>query len=146
MTKEQYKAQLQKAELEKADLEKAVRDARDEVRKISVDKFTAVEAANKETKLARGQFDDLKRRLFESETENAKLRGYIARVREDDTVREELISVGDPDAPHLVPKRKNQLDLVHIADGETEFNMSNEDRYGYSHDGRERLRKHWVTY
>lgn len=37
---------------------------------------------------ALSQFDELKARLFAAETENHRLRGYIDRVREDDSVRD----------------------------------------------------------
>jgi hypothetical protein len=53
------------------------------------------------------EMDDLKTRLANSEAETQRMRGYIARVQEDDVVREDLVKVGDPDGEHqLVPKRK----------------------------------------
>lgn len=51
--------------------------------------------------------DDLKERLAVSEAECQRMRGYIARVQEDDVVREELVKTGDADGEcQLVPKRK----------------------------------------
>lgn len=44
----------------------------------------------------REQFADLKKRLHNSEMEVARLNGYLARVREDDVVREDLVTVGEP--------------------------------------------------
>lgn len=55
----------------------------------------------------RKRIDDLKTRLATAELENARLRGYVARVQEDDVVREELVTTGDSEgAQQMVPKRK----------------------------------------
>lgn len=53
------------------------------------------------------KFTDLKKRIVAAEQANQYLRGYIARVQEDDVVREELLTVGEPDGEQrMVPKRK----------------------------------------
>jgi chromosome segregation ATPase len=63
--------------------------------------------AEKNASETRKQFDDLKQRLHAAEMENQRLRGYVARVQEDDVVREELVVTGDPDGERqMVPKRK----------------------------------------
>lgn len=63
-------------------------------------------AADRE-KQTRKQFDDLKLLLATTESENARMRGYIARVQEDDVVREDLIPIGDPEGQmQLTAKRK----------------------------------------
>ena len=88
------------------------------------------------------QFSDLKRRLHESEVELARLRGYLARVREDDIVREELVAVGDPaGAQRLVPKRKPALDEPPLFTGVP-------DRFEHHGGfGLERSQpKHWIEY
>lgn len=52
--------------------------------------------------------DDLKERLAVAEKDNQFMRGYIARVQEDDVVREELVLTGDPEGQTVkVPKRKH---------------------------------------
>lgn len=95
-------------------------------------------------KQTREQFDDLKTRLAIAESDSQRMRGYISRVQEDDTVREDLIKVGDPEGEHqLVPKRKPTL-----------FFSSNEYRHHGAADmmaatGYAPTRdkpKHWVTY
>ena len=58
----------------------------------------------------RGMFDDLKAKLHRSEIENARKEGILERVRADDLVREEVITVERPDGPPmLVPKRDIQV-------------------------------------
>lgn len=76
--------------------------------KIISDTRAAKTAAEEREKQTRAQFDDLKERLAGAESENQRMRGYIQRVQEDDTVREELLTVGDPEGErHMVPKRKS---------------------------------------
>jgi chromosome segregation ATPase len=55
----------------------------------------------------RTKVDEVKERLAFAEAELQRMHGYIQRVQEDDVVREELITVGDPEAEQrMVPKRK----------------------------------------
>lgn len=67
-------------------------------------------AAKSEAAELRGRIDTLKTRLADAEFQNARMRGYIERVQEDDVVREELLTVTDAMGPAgattLVPKRK----------------------------------------
>lgn len=66
-----------------------------------------LQSARHREKQHRAETDDLKERLAVAEAENARMRGYIARVQEDDVVREDLVPVGDPAGEQqLVPKRK----------------------------------------
>lgn len=89
---------------------------------------------------------DLKERLANAEASNEFMRGYLARVQEDDTVREDLITVGDPEGEStLTPKRKGTAFL--------RPNDYREDRdrvsgiMGSSERWRDPpRRKHWVTY
>src|SRR5258708_40257631 len=68
------------------------------------------ERLHKTNEELRQQFGDLKKRLYDSELENQRLRGYVQRVQEDDTVREELVVTGDPDGERaMVPKRKSTV-------------------------------------
>lgn len=61
----------------------------------------------KEIKDVKLKFDDLKTRLHAAEAANQHMRGYLARVQEDDAVREELIQTGEPGGEQLlIPKRK----------------------------------------
>lgn len=94
----------------------------------------------------RAETDDLKERLAAAEAENARMRGYIARVQEDDVVREDLVPIGDPAGEQqLVPKRKPtpfQAPLPYST-------FSGGDVGGAMSSYRERDRpkpKHWVTY
>ena len=107
-------------------------------------KFAETEKREKET---RAQFDDLKTRLVTAEADNQRMRGYITRVQEDDVVREELVTVGDPGGEQrLVPKRKpepfHQPSPYSVIASECNAGPSYVDRYT-----RERTPpKHWITY
>jgi len=61
-------------------------------------------AAEKREKDTREQFADLKTRLHASEIENARLRGYIERVNENDDATEELVEIKLGNETHRVPK------------------------------------------
>lgn len=105
---------------------------------------TRIEKASAEEreKEAREQFADLKKRLHDSEMEVARLNGYLARVREDDVVREELITVGEPDGEQrMVPKRKPEY-LGNREERHSIHDMMSDGDYG-----RERKKpKHWIEY
>lgn len=62
-------------------------------------------AAEADAKAARTQFDDLKKKLYDAEIEISNLRGFIARVREDDAVRDPLVEVDDQLGKRQVTKR-----------------------------------------
>lgn len=88
-------------------------------------------------------FGDLKQRLHAAEMENQRMRGYIARVQEDDTVREDLVTIGEPGGEQqMVPKRKA-----------TEFHRPSDftnpqydsDR-GIYNTRDQRKPRHWLTY
>ena len=114
-----------------------MRNERDEARA----RLAEAEAA---TKKVRDQFDDLKTRLHAAESANQFMRGYLARVHEDDTVREELVTVGNPDGEqHMVPKRKpTQFERP------SDFSepVSDPNRYGGWVDRHRPPAKHWITY
>jgi chromosome segregation ATPase len=98
----------------------------------------AVNEREKEIAAVREQFADLKKRLHDAEVENARLNGYLARVREDDAVREELVTVGEPGGEQrLVPKRR--YEPLASPPEPIEFLR---DQYGRS---REKP-KHWIEY
>ena len=103
-------------------------------------------ALSDEIGAVRAQFDDLKTRLITSENENQRMRGYIARVQEDDVVREELVPTGDPAGEmSLVPKRKS----AQFYEPQPMSNTGNvDDRFSPSYHGGEprRKAKHWITY
>lgn len=135
--KRQTRAQL---EARIAELEEAGRDGlavRENLRK------HLAESRDRE-KQTRSQFDDLKTRLAQSEAEVQRMGGYIARVQEDDVVREELITTGDPAGQQqLVPKRK------HEPFGEMRRVSSRNfvhDGGGYMSAESRQPPKHWVTY
>lgn len=93
--------------------------------------------------------DDLKQRLAIAEADNQRMRGYIARVQEDDVVREDLVKVGDPDGEHqLVPKRKPTQFFEpspFVVDQAGCSSMMATDRYRPGA-GNSTPPKHWVTY
>jgi hypothetical protein len=102
----------------------------------------AAEAREKET---RAQFADLKERLANAEADTQRMRGYIARVQEDDVVREELITIGEPDGEQQkVPKRKPTS--FHTP---APYSHSRNFEAGYACNtasDRDRRPRHWVTY
>ncbi len=122
-------------------LEKMVKDLaeqRDEMRR-------ANEAAHKDAKQIHQQFDDLKTRLHDSEMENQRLRGYVQRVQEDDTVREELVAVGDPNGEQtMVPKRKSTVFFQPNPMTQLQDAMGPSSYTGYNRDRPKP--KHWVNY
>jgi chromosome segregation ATPase len=71
------------------------------------DRATAAEEGLKES---RTHFADLKERLANAEAETARLRGYLARVHEDDIVRDGLVEVEDGDGKRSVPRRPPPLE------------------------------------
>lgn len=88
---------------------------------------------------------DLKTRLSAAETANQFLRGYVARVQEDDVVREEMLTTGDPDgAQQLVPKRK-PTQFERPCDF-TEPTRLDDLGYFRSERDRQQQAKHWITY
>lgn len=88
---------------------------------------------------------DLKTRLHAAESSNQYMRGYLARVQEDDTVREELVTMGDPEGEQrMVPKRKPTT-----FERPDDFTEPKRDRdfMGYqNYEDRNRKPKHWITY
>lgn len=100
--------------------------------------------AKESEKQARLQFDDLKSRLHDAEMENARMRGYIARCQEDDTVREELVTVGGEDEKQLVPKRKATSFAAPAYVSET-GEPDSRFLHGFNNEPR-RKPKHWVIY
>lgn len=107
------------------------------------------ETAEASLKESRSHFADLKERLSNSEMENQRLRGYIARVQEDDTVREELVTVGEPDGEQrMVPKRKPTV-FERPSDFSEPRNHNQElSDFGFGRNpNRDRKPpRHWITY
>lgn len=131
--------QLDEALKESADLKAKLLNATEKWRQAA----TEYDVIKKQRDETRAQFDDLKKRLHESEMENQRLRGYIERVQEDDIVREELILTGDPEGEcRQVPKRKSAI----FAQPRqyTDFDSGQSSVYsGY----RDRPKpKHWIEY
>lgn len=89
---------------------------RDEARELNDTLGTRVNAVTADNKALekrmdekRKDFADLKARLLAAELVNAEMRGYITRLQEDDVVREELVTTGDPNGQQrMVPKRKHR--------------------------------------
>jgi hypothetical protein len=103
----------------------------------------AREAAERSLKQSREHFDDLKTRLHAAETANQFMRGYLSRVQEDDVVREELVTTGEPNGEQrLVPKRK-PTEFERPQDF-TEFRRR--DEFGYMAERDRPKPKHWITY
>ena len=92
----------------------------------------------------RKSIDDLKERLANAESENQRMRGYLARVQEDDIVREELIAVGDPSGEtRLVPKRKPTV--FHQPSSYRDQGCDSA-MMAYDRGATRAAPKHWVTY
>ena len=93
----------------------------------------------------RTNLDDVKQRLAFAEAERQRMHGYIQRVQEDDVVREELVTVGEPDGEQRqVPKRKPTpfCGRTPVPSEYREDAPINRNAYG---ERRER-RRHWATY
>jgi hypothetical protein len=101
--------------------------------------------AEKSAKEALQHFGDLKQRLNAAEMENQRLRGYLARVQEDDVVREELVATGDPDGERtMVPKRKPTI--FERPRDYTDFHERNTMGMTYSGSRDRPKPKHWINY
>lgn len=89
------------------------------------------------------QFNDLKKRLHDSELECSRLKGYMERVREDDNVADPLVEVEDGNGKRHVSKRwpSNGMNNVY---GSTDLSSNGEYVSGpYSE---RKKREHWITY
>lgn len=103
-----------------------------------------LDQAKKTALETRAMFADLKERLVKAEAETQRMRGYIARVQEDDVVREELVTVGDPSGEQrMVPKRKptpfeppSPYSIIEAAGESLRTNAY----------GERKPPRHWVTY
>ena len=134
----------------RAELEASISELQGDLqryREVNAHQGGNLRAAADREKEAAVKISDLKGRLAIAESENQRMRGYIARVQEDDVVREDLLKVGDPEGEHqLVPKRKPTAFHTpspyddHAAAGYT-------DMHDALRIGRDRKPpKHWVTY
>lgn len=108
------------------------------------DTRAAKAAAEESEKETREQFADLKKRLHRSEMEVARLNGYLARVREDDTVREELVTTGEPGGEQrLTPKRKPE----YLGNTEDDYSgMKSSDPMMHYLERDRKKPKHWIEY
>jgi hypothetical protein len=101
-----------------------------------------------EAKRARAEHDDLKERLLTLTRENEQMRGYIARVQEDDIVREQLVEEQQGEGnKRLVPKRMHRSFDRSLAMGDASCvgDMATEERYGFESRSRE-VARNWTTY
>ena len=119
-------------------------------REVNADQGRNLRAAAERDKEAAAHINDLKERLANAESENQRMRGYIARVQEDDVVREDLVKVGDPDGDHqLVPKRKpaSFVPPVPYLGGVNEAAVRHSSIEAVMGHAQTRRRpRHWVTY
>lgn len=88
-------------------------------------------------KESRSHFGDLKERLLNAETELARLRGYMDRVREDDNVRDGYVEVDTPDGKHMFSKRRPAPPRMNMEP----FQEPLHDTYG-----NRKRRIHWTDY
>lgn len=98
-------------------------------------------AAQDEVKTTREQFADLKMRLHTEELENARLKGYMERVREDDNVADPLVEVEDAGGKRQVSKRWPSNGYQHntgMAGCNTDFATGDY--------GRRAKPQHWTSY
>lgn len=148
-------AEIEKLSVTVAALEAKLSASEQERRAILQRGEQALSEANAREKETRKQFDDLKLRVRNLEIENARLIGYVDRVREDDIVREDLVATGEPDGEQqMVPKRKMRQ-LVAYNSGASNLGDENPDGvyHGWNGDdifgrnGQPRPKpKHWVNY
>lgn len=95
----------------RAELEKLLEELRSESKEhfdLAVKRQALVDELQKKLDSSRADFADLKQRLHAADIDNQFMRGYLARVQEDDAVREDLVTIGEPDGEQrMVPKRKH---------------------------------------
>jgi len=104
-TIKQLEAEIYSLEQDVKALNARLHDKENQKDDMRVDRDKALQAEKK----TRAQFDDLKQRLLSTETENARLNGYMSRVHEDDIVRDGLVEIEDRQGKRLVPKRPNPM-------------------------------------
>lgn len=97
-------------------------------------------AAQTERDETRSQFADLKERLLNAETELSRLRGYLARVHEDDVVRDGLVEIEDGQGKRSVPRRQPPF-TMQVSEPYHSPILTTYDNYG-----REQKRTHWTSY
>jgi predicted nucleic acid-binding Zn-ribbon protein len=90
---------------------------------------------------SRTHFADLKERLSNAEAETARLRGYLARVHEDDVVRDGMVEIEDERGKRQVPKRPPPLESVGTYSMVESIGSTSYDSYG-----RPKKRTHWTSY
>lgn len=122
------------------ELTKDVEEARALVRQQS----QRASAAEAEVKATREQFADLKQRLFNAEAELARLNGYLARVHEDDVVRDGLVEIDDDRGKRMVPRRTNPLRTVRQNDSSIQGAVESFGAAFTPLTGRKRT--HWTDY
>lgn len=96
------------------------------------------QAAEESLKESRSHFADLKEQLHNAETETSRLNGYLARVHEDDIVRDGLVEIEDGDGKRSVPRRPPPLQAA-----ETRVTSHFDAMRPY---GGEKKRTHWTSY
>lgn len=144
MSSKARKNQLLEALQENDALKSALRKANE--REASA--LNEMASAKEAEKIARDQFDDLKTRLHAAETVNQFMRGYLARVKEDDQVREELLTIGEPGGEQqIVPKRKS-TDFPQPSNYEPNAVIGGVDRQVFDggYGSRAFNPRHWITY
>jgi hypothetical protein len=124
------------------------RSLREEDRKEILRLREQAAASAAEAKRARAEHDDLKARLLTLTRENEQMRGYIARVQEDDIVRESLVEEQQGEGnKRLVPKRMHRSFDRSLAMGDASCvgDMAIEKGYGFESRSRE-VPRNWTTY
>jgi hypothetical protein len=96
-------------------------------------------ASDESLKESRSHFADLKERLLNAETETARLRGYLARVHEDDIVRDGLVEIEDGQGKRSIPRRPPPLEAVRYSS--PAISTDQFDNYGSR-----KKRTHWTSY
>lgn len=81
-------------------------------------------------------FADLKERLLNAETELSRLRGYLARVHEDDVVRDGMVEIEDSNGKRQVPRRQPPFTTTMLDNSMMPFSAY--------HDNEKRT--HWTSY
>ena len=98
------------------------------------------DTAEAQVKETREQFGDLKERLLNAEAALSRLNGYLARVHEDDVVRDGMIEIEDDRGKRMVPRRPPPMRAVHYHEGPAMGNSA------FANDYSGKPRTHWTDY
>jgi hypothetical protein len=114
--------------------------------------LVAKQAAEKARDATLGEFADLKARVANLGAENERLRGYIDRVREDDSVKDPPLVMHDT-TERTAPRRQPAPDIAHplrtvgdVTRTDAELRHPRAHELSNARDGVGQVRRHWTSY